>query len=103
MSSYFPHKFRNNILHGRGLLTGDIIEIADGCITLKRARLFTNDHYSITIPLCNISTIKVLKTSTGAAINVVSRSSQEFLSKGYSYTTACKIKDLIQEANITQG
>jgi hypothetical protein len=94
------YKFRSNLFYGGELLTGDMIEITGKTITLKRNRWFFHEYYSISIPLTNIINVQISKHGSGAEIKVESHSKNLIISKGYKYSSACKIKQLILQ-NIT--
>lgn len=93
----FPdsYKFRSNLFYGGDLLTGDLIEINGKTITLKRNRWFFHEYYSISIPLANIINVQIRKHGSGADIKVESHSKNLIISKGYKYTSALKIRQLI--------
>lgn len=91
------YKFRTNLFYGGELLTGDLIEIKNSTITLKRNRWFFREFFSISIPLSNIINVHVKKHGAGADIKVESHSKNQIISKGYSYSSALKIKQLIMQ------
>ncbi|MGE5317568.1 MAG: hypothetical protein ACM3ME_06195 [Chloroflexota bacterium] len=95
MNLAYSHIFHSSTLWGGHLFTGDTIEINGMNITLKRNHIFLKEFYSISIPLTNIVNVKVIKHRSGADILVESQSQNFFFSKGYRYTAACRIKQLL--------
>jgi len=91
------YKFRASFLFGGNLFSDDVIEINDSNITLRRNRWFVRDFYSITIPLSNIIDVQIMKHNPGAEIIVESHSRNQIISKGYRYSSACKIRELLMQ------
>lgn len=97
MVTGITYKFRASLLFGGKLFSDDIIEIRDSSITLRRNRWFIRDFYSITIPLSNIINVQVMKHNPGAEIIIESHTKNQIISKGYSYSSACKMKELLMQ------
>lgn len=89
------YRFKTNAFFGGNLLIGDVIEISKQHITLSRRRCFFRPFYCITIPISNIVGVEIHKIHSGAEILVKSYSKNHFVSKGYSFSNALKIKRLL--------
>lgn len=91
----FTQRFHSSLIRGGGLLTGDTIEIDGQNITLKRSHVFLSEFYSICIPLTNIVNVQIIRHKSGADILVESESQNKIMSKGYRYSSACRMKQLM--------
>ncbi len=88
-------KFKTTPFFGGAFLSGDIIEIEHDVITLKRNLWFSKTYFKVTIPLSNVVNVNILKTRLGANILIESHTNSQIESKGFRYSTACKLKSLI--------
>lgn len=88
-------KFKTTPIFGGSFLTGDTIEIENSIITLKRNRWFSKVCFKVTFPISNIVNVNITKTRRGADILIESHTKSQIKSKGFSYSSACKIKSLL--------
>lgn len=89
------HIFHSSVIRGGSFLSGDTIEINGNDITLKRNHLFLKDFYSISIPLVNIRSVEVIRGKSGAGILIESETRNMIMSKGYRYSSACRMRQLL--------
>lgn len=88
-------KFRTTPIFGGSFLSGDIIEIDNSIITMKRNRWFSKTYFKVTFPISNIVNVSITKTRRGADILIESHTRSQIESKGFKYSSACEIKSLI--------
>lgn len=97
MNTITRHVFKSSPFYGGHFLKGDTIEINSETITLQRGYYFNKFHYSISMPITNVVYIEINNHKLGAEILIQSFSSNYIMSKGYSISSARKIKQLIQQ------
>ncbi len=88
-------KFKTTPFFGGSFLSGDTIEIENSIITLQRNRWFSKAYFKVTFPISNIVIVNITKTRRGADIIIESHTKSQIASKGFSYSSACKIKSLL--------
>ncbi len=89
--------FRSSFFRGGSILRPDIIEIDDLYITYKKRKDHLLGKYSISIPVLNIVSIEIYKEIWGVQIIIKSYGKSVIIVKGFSLSTAKKIKKLIEE------
>jgi len=94
---YEVNKFRSAITRGGSILTPDILIITDQEVIYKKRNKYLINVDTITIPIANISSVKLNTSLLGTDIIITSYGEGNIICKKFTISDAKKIKELIMK------
>lgn len=91
------NEFRSAITRGGSILTPDILIITDQEVIYKKRNKFLINVDTITMPISNISSVKLNTSLIGTDIIITSYGEGNIICKNFTKSDAKKIKELIMK------